>query len=338
MEDKMKILVVFTGGTIGCELKDEFVSLESSTKQLLINNYISKKGENINFVSSSPYTILSENLSGENIETLCRFVNENTYSGYDGIIVAHGTDTLQYTAAALSYTLGRKDIPIVVVSANYPLDSEKSNGNINFEAAVEFIRTKADNGVFVSYKNSSDDFTTFHHGINLLSHGEGAEDIFSLNNNVYGFYKDGKIVRNEKYIPKLFTDFSSNYSLKSDADILVIKSQPGDCFKYDLSSYKAVLLMPYHSSTLNTENKYLHYFCKEAKKRNIPVFVIDYRTEYIYESTKLFDELGVIRLAFETLPAVYIKLWIAISINADIKSYYRYRPKGDNRQKYNRQV
>lgn len=72
--------------------------------------------EKIEFDMESPYQELSENNTGKQIFTLASYLNEKTGKdcGYDGIIITHGTDTLQYTAAALGYMFGDADIPIVI--------------------------------------------------------------------------------------------------------------------------------------------------------------------------------------------------------------------------------
>ena len=115
----MKILVVFTGGTIGSCYNDGVISPDSSTRYKLIEMY-KQNGGYAEFDAISPYTVLSENLNGEYFNLLYNSVKENI-NNYDGIIVTHGTDTLQYTSAVLSYMFGLCNTPIVLVSANYPL-------------------------------------------------------------------------------------------------------------------------------------------------------------------------------------------------------------------------
>lgn len=146
----MKILVVFTGGTIGSCYNDGVISPDSNTRYKLIEMY-KQNGGCAEFDAISPYTVLSENLNGEYFNLLYNSVKENI-NNYDGIIVTHGTDTLQYTSAVLSYMFGFCNTPIVLVSANYPLESEKSNGLENFSAAVDFIKSGNNKGVFVAYK------------------------------------------------------------------------------------------------------------------------------------------------------------------------------------------
>ena len=84
----MKILVVFTGGTIGSRYNDGVISPDSSTRYKLIEMY-KQNGGYAEFDAISPYTVLSENLNGEYFNLLYNSVKENI-NNYDGIIVTHG--------------------------------------------------------------------------------------------------------------------------------------------------------------------------------------------------------------------------------------------------------
>jgi len=75
-------------------------------------------------------------------QTLITAIEAQHPEHYDGIIITHGTDTLAYTAAALSFYFNAIKIPILLVSSDYPLDDSKANGLDNFMCAVEFIRQK----------------------------------------------------------------------------------------------------------------------------------------------------------------------------------------------------
>lgn len=317
----MNILVIFTGGTIGCTLQNEWVCIDSATKFTLLNNYKKKISSDIHFDTISLYSILSENLSSTELTSLTNCINSHLNEDYDGIIVTHGTDTLQYMASTLCYTLKELDIPVILVSANYPLNSKKSNGNINFEAAVSFIENKAGNGVFVSYKNSLDNSVSFHWGTRLQLHAENSDNLYSINNEIYASYRDGEIVYNDDFKIVRRNVLCSDIVFCEKPNILTINSRPADSFLYDLERYNAVIFIPYHSGTLNTENSELISFCKKAMTLDIPVFVVDLRSEYVYDSTKKYNELGLVKLPLCSFPSIYIKVWLGISLKKDLKSF-----------------
>jgi L-asparaginase len=311
----MKILVVFTGGTIGSRLQNGWISPHGDTKFALIENYKTSFLDDAEFVSVEPYYTLSENLSAKEINLLISCVLDNIEVGYDGIIVTHGTDTLQYTAAALSYAVGNCPLPIMLVSANYPLDHPRSNGMDNFNGAVQFIKQKKGNGVYISYKNPEDELK-FHSGLSALSHGESDDSIHSLYGKHYGLLYGGEIRINEK--PKLFPSLSP-FTLCENPNILVINAMPGDSFCYDITKYKAIIMRPYHSGTLNTKSDAFKLFCQRAKTQGVPVFVTNLHEGETYESSKLYEEFGIIPLPCRTFTDAYIRLWIGISKNENLK-------------------
>ena len=139
----MNILVIFTGGTIGSVVDDNWISVDSSAKYTLIETYKKRyKDTDTVFDTVSPYYILSENLSAKELTLLYKCVKENACKEYDGIIITHGTDTLQYTSAAIGLLFPKIDLPVVFVSSAYPLENPLENGSENFAAAVGLIKSK----------------------------------------------------------------------------------------------------------------------------------------------------------------------------------------------------
>lgn len=315
----MNILVIFTGGTIGTIEKNGYLSTDESTRYTLLNKY-KENGGDAKFTISSPYTVLSENLSSIELNILQKEIEANLNADYDGIIVTHGTDTLQYTACALEYSFSNSPIPIVLVSSAYPLTNPKANGYINFEAAVEFIKSKLSAGVFVSYKNENDTSVNIHIPSKILQHAEFSSDLYSIDNKPYAIY-NGKIeIYDTKYLPK---NALGAIEYTNNSDILVISAHPGDNYNYPLDNIKAVILKPFHSGTLNTSCKNFQSFCMLAKSKNIPVFVVNVLDGISYESTKFFDELGIIPLVSSTYISAYLKLWAAISLGKKLPEFMK---------------
>lgn len=308
----MKILVVFTGGTIGSCVSDGWISPDDSMKYLLIEKYREITGDSTPFDTLNPYTILSENLSAENINSLIKCVKENA-GKYDGIIVTHGSDTLQYSASALAYTIGCESNPVVLVSSNFPLDDERANGIPNFIAAVEFIKSQKGKGVFISYKNKNKS-TQIHTATRTICHKEADDEVFSIDCEPYAYYDD-KITLNESYRPSEYSEPVKDAFFSDNSDVLVVNVLPGEDYNYNLLQFKAVVFRPYHSGTLNTSSEKLKAFCENAKKINIPMFVVNVPTGITYSSSKEFDELGITVLPRCTFPAIYIKLWLLAGKN-----------------------
>lgn len=315
----MKILVIFTGGTIGSAVSDGWISPDDKMKYLLIEKYRELTDDDMEFVTLNPYTILSENLSAENINSLVNCIGENI-NNFDGIIVTHGTDTLQYTAAALAYSFGFNCIPVVLVSSNFPINDDRANGIDNFIGAVEFIKSQSGRGVFVSYKNKNEN-TKIHLASRIVSHTETFDEIYSIDNQPFAVYDENIILNTDCKCQERAAVSDSDFC--EYPQILSVVAMPGDSFDYDLSKYKAVILRPYHSGTLNTESKAFSDFCKKAKDRDIPVLVVNVHGGTTYESSKLYSDLGITVLPMCSFISVYMKTWLAISLKKDIKEFVR---------------
>lgn len=305
----MKILVIFTGGTIGSALNNGWIAPNTATRYTLIDNYKQKYCDEVCFVTRSPYTVLSENLSADTLKKLADEVLKAQTEDFDGIIVTHGTDTLQFSAAALAYATGNDCKPTVLVSANYPLDDKRSNGNYNFKAAVDFIKNGSTRGVFIAYKNANDT-VAFHNALSTLKHLEADDAVYSLYGEVYAKEINGeiKILGNTKPCEKLPVNFSD------DSKILVVDIHPADSYLYSLENYKAVILRPYHSGTLNTDSAAFKAFCNRAKDIGIPLYAVNILNGATYESAKCYQELGITQLQNTTFTAAYVKLWMELSM------------------------
>ena len=193
------------------------------------------------------------------------------------------------------------------VSANYPLENPLSNGNINFEAAVEFIAQRVNKGVFVSYSN---DLKTvqFHIPTRLLRHGEYDHKLFSLNGE-YANYEDGKItvVSNRT---KEETVLESSKTFSNTCGILNITASPFDEYNYSLDGIKAVVFTPYHSGTLNTESESFKEFCQKATEKSIKMYVTGVSKGGEYASMKAYTDLNIIPVYGMPSLSLLVKLWL----------------------------
>lgn len=303
----MKINVILTGGTIGSVYNNGFITPDLSTNSILVENYKKIYGEKVEFSVYSPYTILSENLSGDVLNKLVDFLRQSLEDDADGIIVAHGTDTLQYSACAANYCLGNNTKPVLFVSANYPLENPLSNGNINFAAAVEFIKQNAGKGVFVSYSNDLKS-VDFHYPDRLLRHCEFDHKVFSLNG-VYATYCDGVISFNEECVKNL--GISANFrKFSNTCKILNITVSPFEEYGYSLETVKAIIFTPYHSGTLNTQSKEFVSFCKRANENSVLMYVTGMVRGGEYESMKVYSELNITPVYDTPAIALSVKLWL----------------------------
>ncbi len=325
-ENKKRIMVIFTGGTIGSAVNQGFISTSDSSSYKLIDMYNKLSHDPVEFDSTKPYTLLSENLNGEHINKLVDSIKGvlSSPKSYDGIIVTHGTDTLQYSAAALSFIFRDIKLPIVLVSSNYILDDERANGLDNFYFAVEFIKMGIP-GVFVAYRNTPG-AVYIHRGERLLPHLPCQDEIYSIGNSFFGVYeydlntKAYAFVENKEFEKQTKQDFlqsAFDVTLSRNCPVLYIKAMPGFIYPNIPDGTIAILFDSYHSGTLSTDNQELIDFTKKAGKKNIPIFLTGAENRTAYESTKTFDQLNIKVLPKASPIAMYVKLWILSNLHPE---------------------
>lgn len=312
----MKILVVFTGGTIGSARRGAaesgVISPDSACSYALLNMYSASHG-NVEFETACPYTILSENLCADRLNSLYDCINSYDISAFDGVIVTHGTDTLQYTAAYLGLVFAGSRTPIVLVSANYPLEDERSNGLANFTAAVDFIRFGGGTGAFAAYCNKGEN-PKIHRAEKLLAHAAYSDELHSIFDEYYGEITDGKFIKSSAcrgeqhepapYLPK---------RLAKHSDIIFLRLYVSPVYPQITPQTRAVLLEGWHSGTLPTADVQFREFCRQAAELGVPVFLTGAQEGFFYESKLMFDELKI--RVLEPMPpiAAYMRLWLKFS-------------------------
>ncbi len=155
----MNIVIIQTGGTIGSSVDDTGYIAKDNKAGLKLLEYFKRSypelSESCSFSTVSPFTLLSENLNGKYLKELGECVKQvlSTAEALSGIIITHGSDTLQYSAAFLHYYLGKIQVPVLLVASNYVLDDKRANGLLNFAGAIRYIVNGNAPGVYVPYIN-----------------------------------------------------------------------------------------------------------------------------------------------------------------------------------------
>lgn len=123
------ILMIGTGGTIASEMSPDGLTPEISSEQLLAA--VPRIGELCEVDCLQLYSLDSTSLCPAHWQGLARAIRER-YDDYDGFVVSHGTDTMAYTAAALSYLIQGSPKPIVLTGAQKPIwfDGTDSKRNL----------------------------------------------------------------------------------------------------------------------------------------------------------------------------------------------------------------
>ncbi len=122
------ILLIATGGTIASKRTPDGLMPLISSDELL--DYVPSVREFCTVDALQLLNLDSTNIQPEDWQKMARAIQEN-YDSYDGFVICHGTDTMAYTAAALSYLVQNSPKPIVITGAQKPIDLEITDAKTN---------------------------------------------------------------------------------------------------------------------------------------------------------------------------------------------------------------
>lgn len=127
-----KILFIATGGTISCAPTENGLAPELNARELL--EYLPELNGKCEIVACQPFFMDSTNMSPQEWITLADIIREN-YEEYNGFVIAHGTDTMAYAAAALSCLIQGGINPIIITGSQLPLTAPDTDATRNLRDA-----------------------------------------------------------------------------------------------------------------------------------------------------------------------------------------------------------
>jgi glutamyl-tRNA(Gln) amidotransferase subunit D len=182
-QKKPTISIIGTGGTIACyvEYRTGAVHPASSAEELAVS--VPEIFEFCNVKSQVAYQMLSENIEVIHWQQLAKLVAGELNKGATGVVIPHGTDTLGYTAAALSFFLKNLSGPVVLVGAQRSSDRPSSDATYNLITAAR-VAAASDIGevVVVMHGDISDSFSTIHRGTKVRKCHTSRRDAFQTVN------------------------------------------------------------------------------------------------------------------------------------------------------------
>ncbi len=310
-KEKPDITIIGTGGTIASKIdyKTGAVHPSFSTEDLL--NAIPELAGIANIKTQVLFNILSENMSPNHWVKIANECANELNSGTDGVVVAHGTDTMGYTAAALSFMLKDLSKPVVLVGSQRSSDRPSSDSTLNMISAVKVAASDIAEVTVVMHSTSSDRVCDIHRGTKVRKMHSSRRDAFrSINTIPLGRVGD-KI--------KVFQGYNkrSNNNVKVDdkfeEKVALVKIYPGikpSVLDYFIANNRGVVL---EGTGLGHVPVELLDPIQRAKEVGKPV-VMATQTLYgtvdmkVYSTGRELLERGVIS-AMDMLPeTAYVKL------------------------------
>jgi L-asparaginase len=143
-----KLLLISTGGTIASTVAEEGLAPSISPKEML--GYLNDISGLCIIDTHELINIDSTNIQPEHWLEISTFI-EKKYDEYDGFIVTHGTDTMAYTSAALSYLIQNINKPIIITGSQKPINVDTTDARKNLKDAITYALCDDVSGIYIVF-------------------------------------------------------------------------------------------------------------------------------------------------------------------------------------------
>ena len=307
------ILLIATGGTIASVHTDMGLSPSTQADELL--KFVPEVKEFANVKVKQVLNIDSTNIEPEHWIKISEVIKENY--DYDGFVITHGTDTMAFTAAALSYLIQNSEKPIILTGAQKPISERITDGIKNLKDAIRFASEDNVRGVYIVFDGKAIVGTR---AKKLRSKSFSAFD--SINYPNAAFIDGNKIYR---YVDEEVNKEEVKFYDKLNPKVFNLKLTPGmepDILNYIFKFYDGVILETYGVGGIPFESR--RNFLKELNKHKDKIVVI--ATQVMLEgSDAMTYEVGyrflksqkVIEAYDMTVEACLVKLMWILAITKD---------------------
>jgi len=199
-----KVLIIGTGGTIASRVDYRTGAVRPAVSAADLYALIPELSDVARIEPEILFSIYSENMGPAHWSKLARRIARAVSSGFRGIVVTMGTDTLGYAAAALSFALSGIPIPVVFTAAQRSSDRPSSDAATNLVAAVSVAANAEFSGVFVAmHANESDSEIAIHRATRVRKDHTSARDAFeSIGVPLAAVWRSGSIERVDSTLPE----------------------------------------------------------------------------------------------------------------------------------------
>ena len=316
------VLIIYTGGTIGMIMQEDRTLPTFDFRKIIKRVPVLSTFSLVLEVISFEEPIDSSNMKPDLWVLLAEIIKDN-YDNHDGFVVLHGTDTMSYSASALSFMLQGLSKPVIFTGSLLPVFSPRSDAHENLITAIEIASRKIDGKAVVPevciyfdyflYRGNRAKKIETHHFDSFKSENypplaEAGTTIEFNYNAILSEKKEEQLIVNRAF----------------DTNVVIVKLFPG------LSPYvvrqilqteglKGVVLESFGSGNAPT-NTLLTDYLREAVNKGIVFFNISQcpggRVMHgKYETSKHLEELGIVSGNDITVEAAIVKLMYVLGMN-----------------------
>ena len=322
------IVLIGTGGTIGSLSGGAAGAMTPGLSADSLLDMVPEALEIANIRARDMISEFSENINVKHWQEMAKAVEEELNGGAAAVIIAHGTDTMGYTAAALSFMLRELSGPVVLVGSQRSTDRPSSDAYGNLLASVRFCISSKAAGVYViMHDTMNDDSFAVHRGTRVRKMHTSRRDAFRSINTVPVARIDaaGNITINDE-MPK--ASGSTKAQTKMEKNVTLLYYYPGmdpALFKDAVMRSKGVVIA---GTGLGHVSSGIASLLKEAIANGTTVVMTSQCINgptgmNVYETGRELQNIGVISVMDMLPETAYVKLMWSLANTKDAKEAMR---------------
>lgn len=316
MKDKPKLLIIYTGGTIGM-VKDpksgQLISFDFDHmyKHIPELERLQVTLETVSFTQPIDSSEMNPNFWAD----IAKIIYDS-YSNYDGFVVLHGSDTMAYTASALSFMLQNLYKPVILTGSQLPIGTIRTDGKENLITAIEIAASKDQKGESIIKEVAVYFEYSLYRGNRCSKVSANQFEAFSSPN--YPELAVAGVEINYNF-ERIFTPLSKELTLFTHFDnhVALLKIFPGfsaNVYKnlFDINQVKGIIMETFGAGNAPSNDEFRQLIVNYIEKGGIILNITQCSSGSVqqgkYETSSFFDKIGVISGKDMTTEAALAKM------------------------------
>ena len=322
---KRNVTLLGTGGTIASRLDYRTGAVIPAFSPGELYGAVPELADICNLKTRKLYGVFSENIGPEHWIGTAENIKKEIENGVDGIVVGHGTDTMHYTAAALSFMVKNPPVPIVIVGSQRSSDRPSSDAALNLIHSVwTAAHAEVAEVMVCMFGPTSDQYALLHRGTRVRKmHSSYRSTFRTIGDTPIAWVDNGEI----NYIKHDYRRRSGAKTVEIDTAfderVSLVYYYPN--MKPDIidslvdNGYKGIVIA---GTGLGHVNKPLYPSLKRAREKGVHIYMSvetlwGYVQMYVYDTGRDILELGVKPCANMIPETAYVKLGWALGHSHD---------------------